>query len=228
MNPIKVLIVEDELIIAESIKLYLSERGHITVGMAISYEQAITLIHAKTPELVLIDIRIYGEKSGIDVAEYLNGLESKITFVILSSQYDQALVSQAAFIGASGYLTKPITKGTLWSTVEMVAQKATIQEFDNKYVEVKIRKGYHRISLNEILYIKSDHVYVEIVCENSKFLCRYSLSELIENINHPDFVRCHRSYAVNSRKITTYTSSKIWIGEAIIPVSAKYRTSLVA
>jgi len=50
MNPIKVLIVEDELIIAESIKLYLSERGHITVGMAISYEQAITLIHAKTAD----------------------------------------------------------------------------------------------------------------------------------------------------------------------------------
>jgi len=146
----------------------------------------------------------------------------------LSAQYDQALISHAASLGASGYLTKPILKETLWSTVEMVAKKAAKQEFDNQYIEVKIRKGNHRISLNEILYIKADHVYVEIVCENSKFLCRYSLSELLENINHPDFVRCHRSYVVNSRKITTYTSSKIWIGEAIVPVSAKYRTSLVA
>jgi len=216
MNPIKVLIVEDELLISESIKLYLLERQHEVVGMAVNYEQAVSLIHDKEPDIVLIDIRLYGHKSGLDVAGYLNNLEQVIPFVILSSQYDQSIISQATQAGAAGYLTKPISKESLWSTIELVAHKAQIEAVSDHYIEIKIKKGRHRIPLHEINYIKSDHVYVEIVCDNSKFFSRYSLREMLNNLNRPNFIRCHRSYIVNTSKITTYSSSKVWIQNIMI------------
>jgi len=89
MTSINVLIVEDELLIAETIKLYLQERDHKVVGIAISYDEATALIESERPDIALIDIRLYGEKSGIDVANFIKKTGRPVPFVIVSSQYDQ-------------------------------------------------------------------------------------------------------------------------------------------
>ena len=67
MKQISVLIVEDELLVAETIKIYLNERGHTVVGTAISYEDALPLITTVQPDIVLLDIRMPG-LDGITVA----------------------------------------------------------------------------------------------------------------------------------------------------------------
>jgi len=72
MPPAKILIVEDEILIAETIKTYLNERGHIITEIAISYEEAIDAYQREQPDVILLDVRLYGKKSGIDVAEYLD------------------------------------------------------------------------------------------------------------------------------------------------------------
>lgn len=227
MKSIKTFIVEDELLIAETIKLFLTERGHEVLGMAISYQEAIQQINTLEPEIVLLDVRLYGNESGIDVARYLMDSPKEIPYVMVSSQYDAKIIEDAMYAGASGYITKPISKETLWATIELAVMKQHTTTVEEKYIDVKVSQGKHRIHLEDILYIKSDHVYVQIVCESSKFLCRYSLSELLEKIDHPDFVQCHRSFIVNLKKVKQFSSGTIQLGATEIPISNKYKKEIL-
>lgn len=226
MKSINALIVEDELLIAETIKLYLEERGHAVVGIAISYQEAIHLIKETNPDIILLDIRLYGEKSGIDVANYLLKSGNNLPYIIVSSQYDSKIIEEAMHAGAAGYITKPISKETLWSTVELAVLKLENDLANENYIDLKIGHDIQKIKLKDIIYIKSDHVYVEVVCHSKKYTCRYTLNELLDKINLPNFVRCHRSYIINTKKIQRYSSSKVWINEEVIPISAKYKEAM--
>ena len=226
MKNINVLIVEDEVLIAETIKLFLNERGHTVVGIAISYDEAIQKIQNTSPDVVLLDIRLSGTKSGIDVANYLRTANQKIPYIIVSSQYDNQFIEKAMQAGAIGYLTKPIAKESLWSTVELAVLKHKDDVSKEVFIELKISHGIQRIKVSEILYIKSDHVYVEINCESAKYLARYNLNDMIEMINLPHFLRCHRSYIINVKKIQKYSKQKVWIGDIEIPIGSKYKSEI--
>lgn len=227
MIKIKVLIVEDELLIAETIKLYLHERGHEVVGIAISFDESIQLLKETNPDVILLDVRLYGPKSGIDLANHLQQESNNIPYIIVSSQYDSKIIKDAMHAGAAGYITKPISKETLWSTIELAVLKVEDDLANEKYIELKISKGIQRIKLKDILYIKADHVYVEIICTSAKYTCRYTLIELIKAINQPQFIRCHRSFIINQKKIQKYSNSKIWINDEVIPISAKYKEAVL-
>lgn len=227
MNSINVLIVEDELLIAETIKLYIEERNHHVLDIAISYDEAVRLIEEKKPDIALLDIRLYGEKSGIDVARYIQERNLSIPYIIVSSQYDQDYIEKATRVGARGYITKPISKETLWSSLELAVLKSEHVKHD-KYIDLKISHGLQRVKLSEILYIKSDHVYVEVVGASFKYYGRYSLGEMLTLINHPQFIQCHRSYIINLDKVQRYSSSKVWIGDSQLPVSLKYKSAIKA
>ena len=227
MNNVNVLIVEDELLIAETIKLYLEERNHKVVGIAISYDEATELIKKEKPDIALLDIRLYGQKSGIDVAEYIQETDPTLPYIIVSSQYDQEYIEKAKKAGASGYITKPIAKETLWSSLELAVLKSNDNQ-EEKFIDLKISHGLQRIKLSEILYIKSDHVYVEIIGTSFKYFGRYSLQDLLTSINHPYFVQCHRSYIINIKKVDRFTSSKIRINQVDIPISAKHKTEVLS
>lgn len=226
MRSIKVLIVEDELLIAETIKLYLNERGHTVEGIAISYQEAIQLLKETNPDVILLDVRLYGEKSGIDVANHLRELGKNIPYIIVSSQYHSKIIEEAMYAGASGYITKPISKETLWSTIELAVLRVENKVAEEAYIDFKDGYDIRRIKLDDIIYIKSDHVYVEMICTTGKYTGRYTLNELLTKINQPHFIRCHRSYIVNTKKIEKYSASKIWTNDEVIPVSEKYREAV--
>lgn len=227
MNSISVLIVEDELLIAETIKLYLEERNHKVAGIAISYDEAIKLIEEGKPDVVLLDIRLYGEKSGIDVAHFIQNSGLHLPYIIVSSQYDQDYIEKAMHAGAAGYITKPIAKETLWSSLELAVLKSE-ESAEDDFIDLKISHGLQRVKVSEILYIKSDHVYVEVIGSSFNYFGRYSLGEILSLIDKPRFLQCHRSYIINTDKIEKYTSSKVWINQSEIPISAKHKSSVLA
>ncbi len=123
MNAINALIVEDEVLIAETIRYYLTERGHHVIGMAISYDEAVQNIDKYKPDVVILDIRLYGDKSGVHVAKYLQESDKNIPYIIVAAQFGSKNVEQTFSAGAAGYLTKPINKENLWSATELAVHK---------------------------------------------------------------------------------------------------------
>ena len=179
------------------------------------------------PDVVLVDIRLYGEKSGLDVARYIKESKDNLPYIIVSSQFDNQYIEMAMRAGAAGYITKPLVKETLWSSLELAVLKAEDRR-EEEYIDIKINHGLQRIKISEILYIKSDHVYVEIVGVSFKYYARYALSELLDMLSNDDFLRCHRSYIINTSKIKRYTASRVFIDEVPVPISAKYKDEVLS
>lgn len=226
MKRLSILVVEDEILIAETIKSYLQERGHKVVAIAISYEEAIEAYKLNEPDLILLDIRLYGEKSGLDFGAYLNGLNSPTPFIFLTSQYDKRIVNQALKIKPSGYLTKPISKETLWTTVESAAQLAPAE---SETVAIYDGKTNHKVKIEDILYIQADHVYVNIhTTYNDVIVVRNSLHQIKETINNEHLLSCHRSYLINLKHLTKWTKDTLTLNNSIsIPLSKSKKNEVL-
>ena len=104
----RTLIVEDEIIIADTIKRYLQKQGHEVVGTAISYEEATEIYKKEQPDIALLDIRLSGSKTGIDVAHFIQEQNDATPFIFLSSQLDSRSINAAKQTYPSGYLLSVI------------------------------------------------------------------------------------------------------------------------
>lgn len=229
MNAIKVLVVEDEILIAETIRLYLEERGHIYLDCAISYEEAIDAFERCQPDLVLLDVRLYGNKSGIDFAHYLSKNDLKTPYIFLSSQFDKKVIKDALQTKPSGYLTKPIIKETLWTMLELVYSnhKQTLRE-DNATINISDGSSIHNINEKDILYISAEHVYIKIQLKNGNaIMSRYSLSQLLQKLKSAFFIQCHRSYIINLNEVTSWNNSHLFINQENIPISRSRKNEIL-
>ena len=80
--------------------------------IVISYEEAIRAITMTLPDVVLVDIRLFGEKSGLELAETIQMQYPHLPIVFLTSQYDVRVSNKALELNPSGYLVKPVQKRT--------------------------------------------------------------------------------------------------------------------
>ncbi|GAO44674.1 sigma-54-dependent transcriptional regulator [Flavihumibacter petaseus] len=108
--PKRILIVEDEFIIANDLQLILEKAGYAVIGIAVSGEEADAFISRK-PDLVLLDIRLKGRQSGIDIARKLR--TEHIAFIYLSANSNQKILEAAKATEPDGFLVKPFREKDL-------------------------------------------------------------------------------------------------------------------
>jgi len=229
MKGINILIVEDEILIAETIKIYLEERGHHIVNIAISFEEAISAYHLRKPDLVLLDIRLYGQKSGIDIAHFILEQKISVPFIFLTSQYDQRILNHALTTNPYGYLTKPIQKETLWTSVESAYNLYTSKNGNDHIVTIQDGKNNYHINVHDILFIQADHVYSKIVSiQNKELVIRKTLQQVLELLDFGNIIHCHRSYIVNAKYITSWNQDVIVLNKDIsIPISRSRKNEVL-
>jgi transcriptional regulator with GAF, ATPase, and Fis domain len=102
---LKVLIVEDQFLEARSLSIMLKNAGHETEGIAKSVDQALELITGRTPDIVLVDIFLQGDRNGIDLARILD--RRNIPFIYLSANSNTSVLEQAIGTRPYGFLVKP-------------------------------------------------------------------------------------------------------------------------
>lgn len=108
----KILIVEDEFIVANDLRLILEKAGYRVIGIAASVEEATQIIQTEQPDVVLLDIHLKGKLTGIDLAWQLR--ERHIAFVYLSANSNQRVLEAAKATEPYGFLVKPFrTKDVL-------------------------------------------------------------------------------------------------------------------
>lgn len=234
---IKILIVEDELIIAEDIKSILQKQGYHVIGIAMDYNEALRILNQKEkPDLVLLDVNLNDNKNGIDLAYYINE-HYKIPFIFATSYSDSQTLEKAKETNPVSYLVKPFKKEQLLSTIEISMYKIDQKnEKDSSNSDIVIKDAvflkdkfkYTKVYLKDILWIKSDGNYLEIKTGQKKEeLIRASLSSFIEKLNKDQFFRTHKSYIVNLNHITNIETNSVSIGDTKIPLSKHYYDDLV-
>ncbi len=224
MTSYKILIVEDEILIADNLKHFLNKNGHDVIGMAISYDEAIEIYKEEEPDIVLLDIRINGNKTGIDIAHFIRNQENPVPFIFLTSQIDIENINEVKKTLPAGYLSKPVQKESLFASLEIAMHQHLKGNENVKTIPLYDGNTNHMIPIDKILYIESEHVYVKVYIENRNYLIqRSSMKELLTYLPENQFLQTHRSFAVNTEKISHWDFENIYINDKIIPISRSRR-----
>ncbi|MBK7433100.1 MAG: response regulator transcription factor [Chitinophagaceae bacterium] len=118
MSKFKILIVEDEPVIAENISIYLDNNDFEVSAIAYDSDEAIEQLEANTPDAVIMDINLESEQDGIDIAGYINS-KIHIPFLFLTSYSDKHTLDRAKAVKPSGYIVKPFNEKTLLASLEI-------------------------------------------------------------------------------------------------------------
>ncbi len=119
VNKIAILIVEDEALIAEDIKEICVEAGFEVVSVCYRASQALNALLHEHFDLVLLDINLEDELSGIDIAQYMINHKIAIPYIFLTSYTDTNTLNAAKDVHPIGYVVKPFQKEQLISTIEI-------------------------------------------------------------------------------------------------------------
>lgn len=225
-SEIKIGIVEDEVLIAESLTRNLSKHGYTVVPYAICYDEAVQMIDEEKPNILIIDINLEEEKTGIHVAKYIRE-KGNTPFIYLTSHLDAKTLDLAKETSPSGYLTKPFHFESLYTTIEVALHNFRKEKLDQKIV-LQTGTIKEKIAIQDILYIKSDHVYVEVYLKERTLLVRESLKNLLKELPKNHFFQVHRSYAVNIDHVVSFGAGIIFLSGIEIPVSRTYQRDLLA
>jgi DNA-binding NarL/FixJ family response regulator len=118
MSGIRVLIVEDEPLIAKNIGMYLNNNDYEVSAIAYDPEEALFQLKRNPPDLAILDINLESDRDGIEVARYINQHNS-IPFVFLTSYSDKDTLERAKQTNPYGYIVKPFNDKTLFATIEI-------------------------------------------------------------------------------------------------------------
>ncbi len=216
MALLKILIVEDEIFIAD----YLQEMLEVSyeVIQANTVTDAITALAKFQPDIVLMDINLEGNSEGIMLAQ--NQFSGK-KIIFLTAQNDIKTIEKAIATNPETYLTKPIKKIDLLNAIKII-------EFKNRKNTMSFKDGFDvvKLDLSSILYIKSDGNYVDIFTTSKKYSIRQSLDTILEKLETSLFKKVHRSYIVNTSKITKKKSTSVFINDIEIPISRNINLEL--
>ncbi len=117
-NKLKILIVEDEPVIAENISIYLDNNDFEVSAIAYDSDEAFQQLKNNTPDAAVLDINLESDKDGIDIADYINK-EIQIPFLFLTSYSDKNTLDKAKLVKPSGYIVKPFNERTLLASLEI-------------------------------------------------------------------------------------------------------------
>ncbi len=116
----RIVIVEDDPLVAMGVKIYLESRDHQIIGVATSGEQAVTVALQDAPDLVLMDVRLKGGIDGVEAAKRILAHRA-IPIIFVSGSGEPQTVGRIKALRPAGLLLKPVTPADLAAEVERVA-----------------------------------------------------------------------------------------------------------
>lgn len=159
-NPYKILIVEDEVIIAKDIESRLTKMGYKVTGSASSGEKALKLIEEYPPDLILMDIIIKGEHDGIEFAYIINEKFS-IPVVFLTAHSDNDTVEKTKFTNPYGFISKPVDDRELGINIQNALfrydAERKLKDYKEKYYRLA-ENSHDLIFRYSLLYNKFEFI----------------------------------------------------------------------
>ncbi len=218
----KIHIVEDQMIISMDLEYMLEELGYQVCGISTSYEEALVAIKNEQPDLILVDIILFGEKTGIDLAHELNNVY-QIPFIFLTSHADRGTIEAAKSTKPLGYIVKPFNRNDVYASIEMAFNYAQITE-DNHNIFLPNGKHKTKIPVDDMIYAYAEGNYTTFITTNKKIVLRKCLKEVSETIlNNKKFVRIHKSYLINRDAITARSATNILLNNGEnVPLGRAY------
>ncbi len=240
MSKIKIGIVEDEAIIADSLCSILEKLGYQVCEPAANFKEGLEMIEKEKPDILLLDINLNGKKDGIDLAWKVKE-DYDIPFIFLTANADAATVERAKQTDPPAYLIKPFNRDDLYSSIEIClfnfskkkqTAAATVLQDGNYFIKdaLFIKDGYyfHKVYFKDIVYLESDNNYVTVFTSTKNYLVRSSLHLYLEHFDKDKFFRIHRSFVVALEHIDAINTDNIIVNGKELPIGKNYRDELLS
>lgn len=238
---IKILVVEDEMIIGAKISMQLTSLGYEVTGILPRGEEAIIHVEENKPDIVLLDINLKGKLDGIETALQMQKL-GNIPIIFLTANADEATFNRAKASKPYAFISKPYKQLDLQRAIEltisrMAENETGLQVEDNKdddqpfilsdRIFVRHREKMVKIIVAEILYIEAERNYCRIFTKNKEYLLSITLKTIEEKLPGRIFLRTHRSYIINLAHIDEVAEGHVIIAQKAIPLSAGLKDQLL-
>jgi DNA-binding LytR/AlgR family response regulator len=226
MMSIKCLIIDDEPLAIEVLETHLKQISEVEVlGTFQNPLEAFEFVKTHQIDLIFLDIEM-PVLTGVD---FVKSLETPPKIIFTTAHRDYAVVSYE--LNVVDYLLKPISFMRLFKAINkykelvgsQIIERPKEVETSNDHVYVNSNKKFIKISFNEILYVESIKDYVRIHLNDQSVITKGTIGNFLEKLPK-NFIRIHRSFVVNTKKITAFTSLDVEIGTKEIPIGASYKS----
>ncbi|MEO5892611.1 MAG: response regulator [Ferruginibacter sp.] len=240
-TPIKILVVEDEMIIGAKISMLLTHLGYEVTGILPRGEEAILHVQESKPDIILLDINLKGQLDGIATAVLLQR-QNDIPIIYLTANSDEATFNRARPTKPAAFISKPFKQLDLQRAIELtisrMAEKQNTGSTDATRVDeqqyilsdrifVRNKERLVKIMITDILYIEADRNYSRIFTRQKEYLLSVTLKTIEEKLSMQHFLRIHRSFLVNITHVDEVAESNVMIAQKAIPIGAGMREQLM-
>ena len=228
----QVLIVEDELITANDIKETIEKDGFEVCHMVRTGEKAIILAREHMPDIIIMDIHLAGEITGIEAAKEILRIK-KVPILFLTANDDQKTISEVKKINPAGFLTKPLRISDFTTNMaiainnhrfDMPEQK---KENNNSAVYIPMKNGHQKLDNKDIIYIEASGSYVNIITTNKPIVLSTNIGTLQKQLSYQNFIRISRKHIININHIERIENNIVVIKKNVLPVGDSYRNELL-
>lgn len=243
MSKTNILIVEDESIVAKDIQHSLKKLGYTVVDICSNGEDAIRVAEELKPDLVLMDIMLKGDMSGIEAASQIRE-KYNIPIIYLTAYADESTLGKAKVTEPYGYIIKPFKEIDLHTSIEMAIYKHEKETdlrkerdflfsiVENKSTKdlifVKSNSRLVKVRTKDIYFVEALKDYVVINTANARFTIHSTMKEIERKLSSSEFIRVHRSFIVRIDKIVAIEQPNIILEEdkKLIPIGGSYKDGL--
>lgn len=236
----KILIVEDEMIIAANISLQLTQLGYEITGIIPRGEDALLNIEDNKPDILLLDINLKGKLDGIETAQAMQKTHN-IPVIYLTANIDDDHFNRAKQTHPYGFISKPFKKLDLQRAIELTLSQLHTQSLElissqeestkpfilSDSIFVRHHNTMVKVNIQDILYIEAERNYCRIYSKSKEYLLVMTLKDMVEKLPSKHFLRVHRSFIVNLSQISEIATSYIVIQKKAIPISKSLKDELL-
>lgn len=213
MEPVRVLIADDEVVAVHYLRLMLSHYGNLTVvGCARNGREAIHILHNEAVDLVFMDV-LMPKLNGIDVLKQFNKSSALVPPIFVMHTAYHQFASDAYQHRAFAYLQKPISSALLHQTLQdifMLLQRNPCERLQQQHPKLKFHVGNSTtfIDEHEIILIEAAGNYACIKTRYENFIVRETLKQLLQRLPKI-FVQVHRSVLINLLHVNKVISASV-------------------
>jgi DNA-binding LytR/AlgR family response regulator len=217
-------IVEDESVSAKMVEMLAEKTGLLLVKKSFSSAQESMPWLAKNDvDLLFLDVEMPGI-SGIDL---LKVLARRPEVIIISSNPDYAI--DAFEFSVADYLLKPVKDyNRFLQAVNKVAARLNKSGIEtNSSIFVKLDSLLHKLDIDDIQWIEAFGDYIKIQTCDQLHVVYSTIKKIEEKLDSKKFVRIHRSFIINTLKISNLSANNLEINKRIIPIGETYKDALL-
>lgn len=216
-----ILIVEDEIELAENIRDLLEEDGYLVSSILENAQDTLDYLNDHQVDLILMDIQIKGPIDGIDLAYKIK--EKSSTPIVFSTAYSsREILDRLSQNMYDGYLVKPFTRDSLHASIHLGLRRGKEKDLQKNVIIPTLKiidKGLIvPLPVTDILYMKAYGLYSKVVTSAKIYVIREILKNVEEKLPKDHFLRVHKSYLVNLCHVDMFNAKRISIKDHQIPV----------